>query len=187
MKKETIRKRISQAIDQVSIVNVYMIYNENYYNLVPLKASKKLFLAIDEDDFIFDGYRISRFRDVLELRIKDDKCDEIVRNEGLFDHLHTPEIDVEDWQTVFNDLKSIGKNVIVEYETPEGKDDTLTIGKIAKVYKDCLYMYSFDADGIWAEEPCRIPYSEVTSVTFDSRYVTVFSKYIDEAPDIHKD
>lgn len=183
MTMKEIRAYMDEAIKQSKIANVHMKYNENYYNLIPCKASDQLFLAINEDDFIFDGFRISRFRDVTKLRIKDDMCDEIIQKEGLFQNLNIPEIELENWESVFNSLQAIGKNIIVEYETPEGVDDNFTIGKIDRVYKSCLYMYHFDADGIWQSEPYRIPYQEVTSVTFDSRYVSVFSKYLSGAPE----
>jgi len=183
MTKKIIKDLINEAVKNLQVANVFMVYNENYYNLIPVKASEHLFLAIDEDDFIFDGFRISRFRDVKKVRVKNDKCDEIIKNEGLFDNLHIPEINLENWKIVFDGLKSIGKNIIVEYETAEGKHDNFTIGKIEKVYNNCLYMYRFDADGIWQPEPYRIPYTEVTSVTFNSRYINIFSKYIPAAPD----
>lgn len=32
----------------------------------------------------------------------------------------------------------------------------------------------------WDEQPTKIKYSEITNVTFDSRYVNVFSKYLSE-------
>jgi len=182
MTKKKIMQLISEAASDLKVANVFMVYNENYYNLIPLKASEKLFLAINEDDFIFDGFRISRFRDVKELRIKDDKCDDIIRSERLLDDFTAPEINVDNWQTVFEDLKELGNNIMIRYETPEGKDDDITLGKIDRVCKNWLYLYVFDADGIWEEEPYRIPYTEVTSVTFESRYINIFTKYISEAP-----
>ena len=182
MTKKQIKELMAAASDNMMVANVNMVYNENYYNLIPVKASERLFLAINEDDFIFDGFRISRFRDVEEVRIKNDKCDEIIQNEGLFDNLCIPNINLESWKTVFDDLNHIGKNIIIEYETKEGKDDNFTIGKIERVYKDCLYMYYFDADGLWEDEPYRIPYTEVTSITLESRYNNVFSKHISPAP-----
>jgi len=182
MTKNTIKELMDEAASKLKIVNVHMVYNENYYYLIPLKASDKLFLAINEDDFLFDGFRISRFRDVKEMRIKNDKYDEIIQSEGLLNNVYIPEIDLENWKTVFDGLKNINKNIIVEYETAEGKDDKFTIGKIKQVYRGCLYMYYFDADGIWETEPYRIPFSEVTSVTFDSRYINVFTNYISQMP-----
>ena len=182
MKKEVIKELIDRAARDKKVANVYFKYSENYFNLIPCKASDQLFFAINEDDFIFDGFRVSRFRDVVKVRVKDDLCDQIILNEGLFQGLIIPEIELENWESVFNSLQTIGKNIIVEHETPEGVDDNFTICKIDRVYKSCLYIYHFDADGIWQSEPFRIPYQEVTSVTFDSRYVNVFSKYLPDAP-----
>ena len=182
MTKKTVKELINKAASDLKVVNAYMIHNENYYNLIPLRASDRLFLAINEDDFIFDGFRISRFRDVEEVCIKNDKCDEIIQREGLFKDLHIPEINLESWKTVFDGLKNIGKNIMVRYETPEGQDDNITLGIIERIHGSCLYMYYFDADGIWQPELYRIPYQEVTSVTFDSRYINVFSKYISKSP-----
>ena len=182
MQRKAVKQLLTDAIGQQKIANVYMVYDKNYFNLIPLKLSEQLFLAVNEDDFILDGFRISRLRDIKKIHIKNDKCDEIVRNEGLFHSLHIPEINIESWQTEFESLREMGKNVIVEYETPDGENSDLTIGRIDRVYKSCLYIYHFDADGIWQTDPYRIPYTEVTSVTFDSRYVNVFSKYISPPP-----
>lgn len=182
MQKAVIKTLVEQAARDSNIANVFMKYNENYYNLIPLKASDQLFLAINEDDFIFDGFRVSRFRDVTSLHIKNDKCNEIIKKEGLFQSLTIPEIELDNWESVFISLQTIGKNIIVQYETPEGTEDNFTIGKIDRVYKSCLYIYHFDADGIWEREPYRIPFQEVTSVTFESRYISVFTKHIPDAP-----
>lgn len=184
MARKTIREMTNDAIEHEKVANYYMRYNENYYNLIPISANRQLFLSIVEDDFIFDGFRVSQFKDVKKMRIKNDKCDEIIRNEGLFKGLHVPDIDLENWKTVFEGLKALGKSIIVEYETAEGIDDSVTIGRIERVYKSCLYMYSFDADGIWDTEPYRIPYNEVTSATFGSRYINVFTKHIEPGPNV---
>ncbi|MDR1565553.1 MAG: hypothetical protein LBS74_11405 [Oscillospiraceae bacterium] len=182
MTKKRSRELINEALSNLKVVNAYMVYDKNYYNLIPLKVSENLFLSINEDDFIFDGFCISRFKDVESIRLKNDKCDDILRSEKLFDNLQIPEINLESWESVFTDLKDIGKNIIVQYEKTDCKDEIFTIGKIDRVYKGCLYMYHFDADGVWQSEPYRIPYNEVTSVTFESRYVSIFSKYLAPAP-----
>jgi len=184
MTKKKIKELIAEAARDLKVASVYRVSDGYYINLIPLKASDRLFLSIHDDDFIFNGFRISRFRDVEKVQIKSDKCDEIIRKEGLWEGFQAPEIDVKNWQTVFESLKEMGNNIIVkyEYETPEEKAYIFTIGKIKCVYKNCLYMYHFNADGTWDIEPYRIPYTEVTSVTFNSRYVDIFSKYIPEAP-----
>lgn len=35
-----------------------------------------------------------------------------------------------------------------------------------------------DADGVWIDELFEMPFSQITSITFGSRYVEVFSKYL---------
>jgi hypothetical protein len=99
---------------------IYMAYNENYYNLIPLKASDQLFLAINEDDFTFDGFCIARFGDVKKMHIKRDKYDEIIQSEGLLDNLCVPEINLENGGTVFDSLKGIGKNIVVSQHCERG-------------------------------------------------------------------
>ena len=41
-----------------------------------------------------------------------------------------------------------------------------------------VFFKHFDADGIWQDECYEIPFSQITSVTFASRYVDIFSKYV---------
>ena len=182
MTRKTVKQLITWAVRYLKTTSIYMVYNKVAYNLIPLRTGDQLFLAINEDDFIFDGFRISRFRDIKKVRINNNIFNEIIQREGLFDGLSVPEINLTSWQTVFEGLKQTGKNIIVEYETAEGTNNNFTIGKIDRIYKSCLYMYHFDGDGTWEPYPYRIPYSEVTSVTFDSRYVNVFSKYLPDPP-----
>ena len=182
MTKNVAKRLIGEAACDRKIARVTMVYQTFSYSLIPLAASDRLFLAVQEKDFAFDGFRISRFRDVADVRVGHDKFDEMLRDEGLFHALRVPEIDLESWQAVFEDLKAMGEYVIVEYETAVGERDDFTIGKIDRVHRGCLYMYHFDAEGIWEDEPYRIPYTEVTSVTFGSRYVGVFAKYVSDAP-----
>ena len=47
-----------------------------------------------------------------------------------------------------------------------------------KVLKNKVLFRHFDADGIWQDEPYEILFSQITTVTFGSRYVEVFSKYV---------
>lgn len=182
MTKQEIREVIRKAAEEKKVANVLMRYNENYYNLIPLSVSNKLFLAINEDDFIVDGYRISRFVDVKKARIKDDMCDRIIKQEGILSTVKAPDIKIGTWKNTFEGLKDLCRNVIIEKETAEGIDDEFNIGRIQKIYNDFVYVLHFDADGIWQDKPYKIKYSDITSVTFESRYVSVFSKYISEPP-----
>jgi|GEM_PF-713188 hypothetical protein len=139
-----------------------------------------LAMVIDEDDFIFDGYHIIRLRDITEIEPKNDYYDYILEQEGLKSKIVVPKIRLDSWQTVLEDLQSTGKNVIIESESLEKDKSQFGIGKIIKTYKTLVHLKHFDADGIWDDGPTIIPYNTITKVIFDSRYVSVFSKYTKE-------
>ena len=83
MTKLLIKELIKKASENFSVVNAFFRYMRNYFNLIPLTQNDQLFLAINEDDFIFDGYSIFRFKDLNKVKIKNDMCDEILKREGL--------------------------------------------------------------------------------------------------------
>lgn len=182
MRKSKIMEVVRSAAENVQIINTYFRFDKIYYNLIPLTFSDKLLLVINEDDFIFDGYSIFRCKDLIKVKIKNDKCDEILKNEGLTTNITIPNIDIDSWTTVFQSLREINRNIIIEKRTIDDEDAEFVIGRIEKVYKNFAYVWNFDADGIWDDSPRKIPYSEITNIIFGSRYVDIFSKYIDEPP-----
>jgi len=182
MKKSEMKELIKSAAENINVINAYFRFDANYYNLIPLTLNDKFFLAINEDDFIFDGYSIFRFKDLTKVKIKNDMCDKILKNEGLTSNIIVPNIDISSWQSVFERLKNINKNVIVEKQTIDGKNSEFIIGRIENIYKNFAYVWNFDADGVWDDSPTRVPYSEITNIIFASRYIDTFSKYLDESP-----
>ena len=52
------------------------------------------------------------------------------------------------------------------------------IGIIEKTFKNKLYFKSFDADGIWDDAGLEIPYSQITTVKWATRYAEVWQKYL---------
>ncbi len=178
MKKSEMKEIISSAIKPRNLCRVYFKYDENYYYYFPVQTSEKLFLGVEEDDFILDGFSVRRFRDVTKVELKNDKCIDIIRAEGILNNLSVPEIDLTDWHSTFLSLQLLNKNIIIEQESLYEDEYEFYIGHIEKVLKTKILFRHFDADGVWEDEPYEIPFSKITSVTFDSRYVNVFSKYV---------
>ena len=147
-----------------------------------MRSNDKLFLGAVEDDFLIDGYTIRRYVDLKKVKIEGGKLIDIHRKEGHINNIVTPDIDTSDWRTVFTSLKNMNINIIVERESNSDEDDFFYIGRINKVSDKAVLMYHFDADGIWEESPVRVPYAEITSVSFGMRYVDIFSKHIDDPP-----
>lgn len=131
-------------------------------------------MGSEEDDFILDGFCVRRLRDIFEITDRKGFYQKIFEAEGLTG-FEAPDVDISDWRGVFASLLKLGKNIIVENEYEDG---FFRIGTIEAVEEDHVLLRHFDADGIWQEEPMKIAYRDVTSVTFGSRYVEVFSKYV---------
>ena len=182
MKKSEIKAIIKHSIDQRNLCRMFFRYDKNYWYYFPLISSDKLFLGAEEDDFIIDGYSIRRYVDIVKAQTRDDKSVEILQSEGIVNSIQIPNIDISNWRTVFSSLQTINKNIIVEKESLEDDECEFVIGRIDRIFKNFVYIYHFDANGIWQSEPFRIPYTEITSVSFGTRYVETFSKYLNESP-----
>lgn len=167
-----------RSTEQKPLLRLYLKYDAYYTYWFPFEASEKLFLAAKEDDFIINGFSIRRFRDIKKLEYKADKYIEILKAEKVLDGVVAPDIDITDWHSAFLSLQKLEKNIIVEHESLNQDEWEYWIGRIEKVCRTKVIFRHFDADGIWRDEPSEIPFSSITSVSFDNRYVSVFSKYV---------
>ncbi len=169
---------LNEALKKELVCNIIFNYDAVYFNLLPLSISDKFVLSAEEDDFIIDGFCIRKISDIKKIRQKENIIAKILKNEVEIPK--APNVNIESWYNVFSDLFKIGKNVIIEIESLNDKECEFNIGKIISVGKNYVLFRHFDAEGIWEEDSFRIFFSEITSVTFESRYVSIFSKYIDD-------
>ena len=178
MKKSEIKELINKSVDHRQLCRVKFDYDYNTWFVFPLLTNDKLFLCANEDDFILNGYSIRRFKDVVKAEYQDGKILSMIQEEKISERILEPNIDMSDWQTIFTSLKEQNKNIIVENEKAEEDDYPFLIGRIIKATKTKVVMQHFDADGIWQEELYEVPYTKITSVSFGTRYVDTFSKYL---------
>ena len=62
MKKSEIKELVKSASDNKKIINAFFRYDPYYYkNIIPLMTNDKLFLVINEDDFILAGGKLCLF------------------------------------------------------------------------------------------------------------------------------
>ena len=184
MTEAAMKEVLQESAAQRQVCNVYFWYDRNYWNLIPLTIGDELFLSAEEDDFIIDGYTIRRFRDLDDVVAKDDKCTEILHKEGVLEAIPVPPVSLPSWEQAFKDLHELGGNVIVEVVRPDSDEFDFVIGRIEIILKQSVFVRHFDADGVWQDRPVKIYYSDIASVTFASRYVRIFSKYLDEPPKV---
>lgn len=57
---------------------------------------------------------VFRFKDMIKVKIKNDMLNKILKNEGLTSNIVVPNIDISNWKTVFESLRCINKNIIIE-------------------------------------------------------------------------
>lgn len=168
-----LREGLRALIDPRTMCGIEYEYSDHVQYGFPLAVGERLFLMAIDDDFILNGFTVRRLRDIYELGDRKGIYQTIAEQEGLT-NFDAPDVDLTDWRSVFTSLQKLGKHIIVEREY---EPDFFRLGKIKSVGKDHVVLDHYDGDGIW-QEPARIEYRVITSVTFDDRYANTFSKYV---------
>lgn len=180
MKKREIQEVLKDCVEKRGLCRLRFSYDFNSRYYFPLEINEKLFLATEENDFTLNGYSVRRVKDVVSAEHVEDMHAHILKEEGIVASIQMPKVELASWETVFRDLKQKRETVIVEKEDLEEGDTRYIFGSIEKVEKLFCVIRRIDEDGAWQEQPLRVLYAEITGVTFDSRYVHFFSKYMDE-------
>ena len=168
-----LRTELQKRIDPRTMTGIEYEYGDGPEFGYPVCVAKDLFLMAVDDDFILNGFKVRRLRDIFVIQDRNGMYQAIAEKEGLTD-FEVPDVDITDWPSVFTSLQRLGKHIIVEREY---EPDFFWLGIIEAVGEDHVLLRHYDADGIW-QEPVSISFREITSVTFDDRYVNVFSKYV---------
>lgn len=168
---------LQNSIGTYNLCRCFFIYDPNYWYFYILDHSDKLLLGIEEDDFMLDGFQIRKISDLKKVEIKDDLCLKINEENQVLADVKKPEIDLSSWRAVFESLKALKSFLIVENEKTEKDDNFFHLGYIKDIKDSCVVFPSVDADGEWTENVI-IPYSKITSVTFNDRYSKTWQKYL---------
>ncbi len=182
MTEASMRDALRDGAARRQVCSVYFWYDRQGWNLIPLALGEELFLSAEEKDFRLDGYTIRLFRDLDDVVVEDNIYNDILQKEGVLDTLATPPVNVASWETAFGDLQRLGENVIIEVVRPDSDEPHFVIGRVEIILKQSVFVRHFDADGAWQDRPVKIYYGDIESVTFASRYLRIFSRYIDEPP-----
>ena len=175
MKKQEKIDLIRQGIEETVICRCYFTYDQNYFYCYPHAVNDKFVLGQEEDDFLLDGYCIRKISHLKKVEIKDDKCHEINKLYGIVDQVVNPNIDITNWQSIFKSLSQLDIYIQIE----DAINEQFAIGVIEKVLKDKLYFKPFDADGVWDEDGLEIRYSQITSISWGTRYARYWKRYLE--------
>ena len=87
------KQLLIQAAESHKICRILFKYDNFYRFYFPLIVGEKLFLSMEEDDFLLDGYTIRRFKDIAKAEKQNGKYLEIDAAEGLVVQLIVPTTD----------------------------------------------------------------------------------------------
>ncbi len=183
MKMKKMRWRIEKAIEKKQCLRLSFWYNNDGYYGVPIAVNNQFIYVIEIYDFFTNGFSIYHMGDLRKVKSTGRKRNEILHGEGVLDKLSIPDINMASWKTIFESLQAIGKNIIVEQENPKDKYCNYVIGRIEKVQNKHVWVRHFDGRGDWQDVLEKIPYYGPTRVSFESSYVTAFSKYLPPPPE----
>ena len=175
MKKQEKLDLIQKGIEETVICRCYFTYAQNYFYYYPHAVNDTFILGQEEDDFLLDGYHIRKISHLKKVEIKNDKCHEINTLYGIVDGVINPSIDITSWQSIFQSLSQLDTYLQIE----DSFNELFAIGVIEKVLKDKLCFRAFDADGVWDEDALEIRYSQITSVSWGTRYAQYWKRYLE--------
>lgn len=175
MKKQDKIDVLLKGIEETSICRCYFSYDQNYFYYYPNAVNDKFVLGQEEDDFLLDGYSIRRITHLKKVEIKDDKCHEINRLFGIAGQVAHPGIDISSWRSIFEFLSQVDTYIQIE----DAFNEQFAIGVVEKILKDRIYFRQFDANGVWDEDGLEIRYSQITSVSWGTRYAQYWKRYLE--------
>ncbi len=176
------QKKIKKCCEKQNFIKISRKVAKHCYNTSNgylVNFSDKFIIMQDCYDFKPTGFNIFPIKDIKKIRHnKYDKCyEKIMLSENETENIALKtKVDLTNFKSIFQSLKKQKKNVIVECENP--KLDTFHIGVIKKVTDKSVFIHHFDATGLLDKKPTKIYYKDITRITFDDRYIDVFSKYL---------
>lgn len=181
--REKLRAVLNEAVQSRSFCRCQFHYGNLYRNYIPVMAGEKIFMSAREHDFTLDGFSIRRIRDLKKLKVKNDQYARILRLEAKPEEMQIPEMELSSWQAVFARLEKMKTPVWIKSESMWEREEVSWMGRVQMACRHDVYLRTFDDEGKWAEEDTLIPYSEITSVTFGSRYMLLFARYGEPFPE----
>jgi len=170
---------IKKSKKEKSLIAIKAKYNYEALFFYTIDSNEDFYFGVEEFDFRLDGYQIRLMKDFEDLEIVNNFSSQINIKEGLIEQIKPYNINLESFQTIFQDLQSLNNIISIEREYYDD-DYFFLIGKIIKADEDSLWFRDFDINGNWNKEINIIPYDEITTIRFNSHYINTWEKYIKE-------
>ncbi len=169
---------ITSCISPPAILRVTCVNSSYAEYCFPLAISSQLLLSVAENDFQLDGYTVRSLWAIAQVEAVRGTYLNIHRSEGTLKKLYAPPVGIQTWKQTCLDLRATGELILAETEGSAESSGGFLIGKIERVGNGGVVLRCFDGDGVWDRELTEIAYGELVSITFGSRYLTTFAKYL---------
>lgn len=180
MNKKELLKPLKNKTNNKELTEIFRYNIDDCSMLVSFNSiSEELSLVFQTGEFCFDGCKILRNSDISEICTFEKNenlkfVNSIYSKEKLFPK--RIDMNIDSWNTVFSYFKTSGKVVMVECSYDDAID--YYFGKVVAVNGNIIQMQCFDGAGVLFNDIVRVNLDYVSSVTFDDRYTSVISKYI---------
>ncbi len=177
MKKKKILALIETSLIAQQEIKISSLESENKFGFV-IGYTDKYLLYQEVADFEFDGYTAIAIDKInkIESNLFRETTTRIMKLEGEMSKFGiTYDVDLTNWQTIFESIKKEKAFSIVEGIDKKG--ELFSIGKIGEIKQKKVELIDFDANGVYYKYPSIIKYKHIIQVRFDNRYVNVFQKH----------
>lgn len=147
----------------------------------PICLSEEFILTTIIVDFRDEGYAILRTRDIVDAysNKSDSFIEQICISEGLQNEIQQQVIqDLSSIKQILLQLKSYNGFISIQCENQIEKC-TFYLGRIITVENDGVYFKDVGMDGIWDDKIHKIPYDEITQISYGDNYSKMFYKYVE--------
>ncbi len=134
-------------------------------------------------DFSPEGFTTLRLRDIKKIRSGEyeRQFEKMLSAEGLLGLEVIPnDLPLDNIADLLSALKERGQNIIIECEDLIKDIQDFYIGRILSVDQKSVSFIHFNALGRWKDDPVIIPFREITRLEFETPYIKIFSKYVEE-------
>jgi hypothetical protein len=174
---EVLRKHILNK-NFVKIKRTIRGADQSIYGFILDFSASHVLLHVAEE-FLLNGYYVFRKDqfDSLRCNAYDRTYKRIFKAEGQLEQVGlNAKIDLKNWQTIFQSIKKLNYNIIIECE--DLKKPLFEIGPIKKVYKNQVHILYHDPNGVLEQKLTPVHYEGITIAGFGDRYSSVFNKYL---------
>ena len=148
-----------------------------------LDYSKELILIQYVYDFNLDGLMVLRLSDITD--INSDKTDhlqtQILKEEGIYSKVSFKEVyNLSDWKSVFTNIASEHRFIIIENESQENIDTpSFILGEVVKTGNRSVTIHGFTGIARWHEKPTKASYKNITSFQAGNNYAETYDRYFE--------